>query len=124
METSEIEEKVYTALKNNATITGLLANADKSIFHLQAPEVFPELPILVYTPISDVPALYGDNQEQLHRVTMRIHIVHGEYDYSELYSEIKNIMQALGFIRQQTTTLIDDDGVKMLIIDFKIVIGG
>ena len=123
METSEIEEKVYTALKNNATITGLLANADKSIFHLQAPEVFPELPILVYTPISDVPALYGDNQEQLHRVTMRIHIVHGEYDYSELYSEIKNIMQALGFTRQQTTTLIDD-GVKMLIIDFTIVIGG
>ena len=123
METVEIEEKLYEALTSNETLMDLLANADKSIFHYIAPEVFPELPILVYTPISDVPALYGDNQEQLHRVTMRIHIVHGEYDYSELYSEIKNIMQALGFTRQQTTTLIDD-GVKMLIIDFTIVIGG
>ena len=123
METVELEENVYTALKNNENLMGLLANADKSIFHLQSPEVFPELPILVYSPISDVPILHGDNSEYLHRVTIRIHIITGKGDYSALYTEIKNIMQALEFMRVQTMPLIDD-GVKMLVIDFKIVIGG
>lgn len=123
METVEIEENVYAALKNNEILMDLLAKADKSIFHLQAPEVFPRLPILVYSPISDVPVLYGDNQEQFHRVTIRIHIITREGDYYALYSEIKKLMEELGFIRIQTTPLIDG-GVKMLVIDFKIIIGG
>ena len=124
METVEIEENVYAALKNNEILMDLLAKADESIFHLQAPEVFPDLPLLVYSPIDDTPILHGDNLEKLHSVTMRIHIVHGEYDYSQIYSEVKKIMQALDFTRVNTTPYKSHDGVQMLITDFEIITGG
>lgn len=122
METVEIEEKLYTALTSNETLMDLLANADKSIFHLQAPEVFPELPLLVYAPISDTPIVHGDNLEELHRVTIRIHIVHGEKDYSQIYLLIKSIMADLGFTRINTTSYKSHDGIKMLITDFEIIL--
>lgn len=124
MKTVEIEEAVYSALINNETLIGLLANADKSIFHYVAPEVFPDLPILVYSPIDDIPVVHGDNLEYLHNVTIRIHIVHGEKEYSQIYSEVKNIMQALGFTRVNTTPYTSHDGVRMLIADFEIITGG
>ena len=124
METVEIETNVYTSFKENTTLMGLLANADKSIFHYVAPEVFPDLPILVYSAISDEPILHGDNIEKLHNVTIRIHIVYGEHDYSQIYSEVKNIMQELGFTRVNTTPYESHDGVKMLITDFEIITGG
>ena len=122
METVEIEEKLYTALISNETLMDLLANADKSIFHYIAPEVFPELPLLVYSIDEDVPVVHGDNLEKLHRVTIRIHIVYGENDYSQIYSEIKNIMHALGFTRVNTTPYKSYDGVRMLVTDFEIIL--
>ena len=85
---------------------------------------YPDYPILVYTPISDVPVLHGDNAENLHRVTIRIHIITGEVDYSEIYAAVKRLMTALGFTRVQATPFIDADGKRMLVVDFKIVIGG
>lgn len=121
METVEIEERVYAELINNLTLMDLLANADKSILHYIAPSVYPELPFLVYRVISDVPNLHADNKEFLHRVTIRIHIVHGEKDYSQIYSEVKNIMQALGFTRVQATPFIDNNGKQNFIADFKII---
>lgn len=123
METVEIEKKLYAALISNNKLMDLLANADKSIFHLRAPSVYPALPFLVYSPISDVPNLHGDNKEFLHRVTFRVHIVHGDNDYFEIYSLLKNIMYDLGFIRVQATPFIDNNGVRNLITDFKIITG-
>lgn len=123
METSELEEKIYTALASDTVLTGLLPNGESSIFHLQAPSTYPELPILVYSPISDVPILHGDNSEELHRVTIRIHIITGKNDYSELYFEVKRIMTEMEFTRVQSTPFIDD-GKKMMIADFRKVIGG
>lgn len=123
METLRLEEKIYSALKNDTEIMELLPKGESSIFHLQAPEVYPDLPILVYSPISDVPILHGDNLEKLHSVTIRIHIVTGENDYSELYAAVKRIMAELEFTRVQAIPRIED-GVRMLITDFKIVIGG
>lgn len=123
METIELEEKIYSALANDTAIMGLLPNGESSIFHLQAPTTDPDFPILVYSPISDVPISHGDNLEKLHRVTIRIHIITGEKDYSELYSEIKRLMTELEFTRIQSTPFIED-GKKMMITDFKKVIGG
>lgn len=124
METVELEELVYAGLINNQTLIGLLANADKSIFHYTAPEVFPDLPFVVYSPILDVPLSQGDNLEYLHKVIMRIHIVHGKYDYSQIYYEVKNLMQELGFTRDNTTPYKSHDGVEMIITDYEIIIGG
>ena len=122
METSALEEKIYLALKNDKKIMELLPNGESSIFHLQAPTTDPDFPILVYSPISDVPIFHGDNLENLHRVTIRIHII-TEKDYSELYTEIKRIMSELEFTRIQSTPFIED-GKKIMTADFKKIIRG
>lgn len=123
LETSELEEKIFSALKNDKKILELLPSGESSIFHLQAPTTDPEFPILVYSPISDVPILHGDNFEKLHRVTIRIHIIAGEKDYSEIYSEVKRVMTELEFTRIQATPFIED-GKKIMVADFKKIIGG
>lgn len=124
MDTAQLEAEVYSALVGDEILMGLLPKGSKSIFHLQAPSVYPDYPILVYTPISDVPVLHGDNTENLHRVTIRIHIITGDADYSEIYAAVKRLMTGLRFTRVQTTPFIDEDGKRMLVVDFKIVIGG
>lgn len=121
METTRLEAEIFSALKNDTEIMELLPKGESSIFHLQAPAVYPDYPILVYSPISDVPVLHGDNLEELHSVIIRIHIIAD--DYSELYVAVKRVMSELGFTRVQTTPFIED-GKKMLIADFKKVIGG
>lgn len=124
MDTAQLEAEVYSALLRDEILMGLLSKGSKSIFHLQAPSEYPDYPILVYTPISDVPVLHGDNAENLHRVTIRIHIITGEIDYTDIYSAVKRIMAALGFTRVQATPFIDEGGTRMLVADFRIVIGG
>lgn len=120
METAQLEQEVYAALKNDETIKGLLL--DKSFFHIRAPSVYPDNPILVYSVISDVPVLHGDNLENLHRVTVRIHIIVDEDNYPPLYESVRRVMSQLGFVRLQSTPFIDEDGNFMMITDFKIVI--
>lgn len=121
METAQLEADVYSTLINDTEIMELLPKGESSIFHLQAPAVYPDYPILVYSPISDVPILHADNAEELHRITIRIHII--AQDYSALYSAVKRVMASLGFTRVQATPYIED-GKFILIADFKIVIGG
>lgn len=120
METAQLEQKVYAALKNDETIKGLLL--DKSFFHIRAPSVYPDYPILVYSVISDVPVLHGDNLENLHRVTVRIHIIVDEDNYPPLYESVRRVMSQLGFVRLQSTPFIDENGKFMMITDFKIVL--
>ena len=123
MDTAQLEAEIYAALTSDETLMGFLPKGKESIFHLQAPAgEYPRLPILVYTPISDVPVLHGDNAENLHRVIIRLHII--AEDYTEIYAAVKRIMAALGFTRVQATPFIDADGRRILIADFKIVIGG
>jgi len=121
VETTRLEAEIFSALTNDTAIMELLPKGESSIFHLQAPAVYPEYPILVYSPISDVPVLHGDNLEELHSVIIRIHIIAD--DYSALYSAIKRVMASLGFTRVQATPFIED-GKKILIVDFKKIIGG
>lgn len=121
METTHLEAEVFSALKNDTEISDILPKNKISIFHLQAPAVYPDYPILVYTPISDVPVLHGDNLEELHSVIIRIHIIAD--DYAALYGAVKRVMASLGFTRVQTTPYIED-GKKILVADFKKIIGG
>lgn len=123
METAQLEEKIYAALIGDTELMGLLPKGNRSIFHLQAPAEYPDYPILVYTPISDVPVLSADDAENLHRVTVRVHIITGDADYSKIYAAVKRLMAGLEFTRVQARPLIDG-GKRMLVVDFKIVIGG
>ena len=120
VETMELEAQVYSALTSDSALIALLAKGTKSIFHLQAPgDNNTRYPCLVYSPISDVPALVGDDIEVTHRVTIRIHVVTIDGQYNVIYRHINRIMQEMGFTRVQTTQYIDD-GRKVLITDYKI----
>lgn len=123
METSQLEELIFSTLINDENLMELLFNRESSIFYLQAPSVYPNYPILVYSPISDVPVKHGDNFENAHRVTVRIHIIANVEVCPNIYSAIKRIMSELGFTRLQTTPFVDEGGKYMLIADFKIILG-
>ena len=125
METYELEEEVYQNLASDTALMAVLPNGSKSIYHLQAPAVDPaRYPILVYAPISDVPALSADNVEIAHRVTIRIHVItlasgsNSDYEnFIESCKLVKKIMTDLNFFRIQSN-LFADDGKKMMIFDF------
>ena len=123
MDTAQVEEYVYSALLEDENLMEFLPNRENSIFHLQAPSVYPNYPILVYSIISDVPVLHGDNVEIMHRVTIRIHIIAAVEECPALYVEVKRIMADLGFTRLQATPFLDEDGKFMMITDWKIIIG-
>lgn len=125
METYELEEKVYQELASDTALISVLPNGEKSIYHLQAPAVDPvRYPILVYAPISDVPALSADNVEIAHRITIRIHVIIStsgsiaDYEnFIECCKRVKEIMTRLNFSRVQSNYFVDG-GKKMMIFDF------
>lgn len=127
METPELEKKIFTELISNAELMAILPNGALSIFHYVIPSVLPEkYPAIVYSVISDVPALAGDNQEVAHRVTIRIHVITTERKtvaeqtkFQKACGLVKRIMQSLGFVRRQTTPYVEE-GRAMLIYDYAI----
>ena len=120
METIELEAQVYIALTNDSALVALLAKGAKSVYHLQAPgDKEDRCPFLVYTPISDVPALAGDDGEISHRVTVRIHITTLDGQYGGIYRQVHRIMEGLGFFRVQAIPYMEN-GEKTLIVDYRI----
>lgn len=125
METSELERKVFDALIGNAELMDYLPQGALSIYHYVAPTILPnKYPLIVYSPISDVPAMSGDNQEVAHRVTIRVHVITAEkktvaeqVKFQKACELVKKIMISLGFVRRQTTPFLED-GRQMLIYDF------
>lgn len=125
METYELENEVRAALIGNAELMDVLPNGANAIYHYVAPAVNPSrYPIIVYSPISDVPALAGDNREVAHHVTIRIHVIAEQKRFAADESNfitacrlVKNIMEDLGFVRRQTTPY-SEDGKLMKIFDF------
>lgn len=120
METADIEAAVYDALKSDTELTALLANGTASIFHMQAPsDLGSRYPAVVYATISDVPAIAGDDGEIAHRVSIRVHILTLDGDYTGLYRRVCSDMTGLGFSRYQAYPYIED-GQLIMIADFRI----
>lgn len=120
METAEIEAAVYGALTSDTTLTAMLADGADSVFHMQAPaDLKSRYPALVYSTISDVPAIAGDDEEITHRVSMRIHIMTLNGDYAGPYRRVCADMASLGFARYQAYLYIED-GQIIMIADFRI----
>lgn len=125
METYELENEVRAAFVGNETLISVLGNGANSIYHYVSPSVDPaRYPIIVYSPISDVPALAGDNREFAHRITIRIHVIASQKRFAADESNflaacrlIKEIMASLKFVRRQTTPYCED-GKIMKIFDF------
>ena len=120
METAELEAAVYGALTSDTTLTAMLADGADSVFHMQAPaDLESRYPALVYSTISDVPAIAGDDDEITHRVSMRIHIMTLNGDYAGPYRRVCADMASLGFSRYQAYPYIED-GQIIMIADFRI----
>lgn len=125
METTILEAQVFDALIMNAELMELLPNGAESIYHTVAPSVLPnKYPLIVYSAISDVPTLSGDNKEIAHRVTLRIHVITAERNtivernkFAAVCRLVKEIMTGLNFKRLQTTPYIED-GKAVLVFDY------
>ncbi len=127
METPTLETKVFDALIMNVALMELLPNGAESIYHTVAPSVLSnKYPLLVYSVISDVPSLTGDDKEIVHRVTIRIHVITAERNtivernkFVAVCRLVKEIMTGLNFVRRQTTVW-REEGKVMRIYDFSI----
>ena len=125
METYELENEIRAAFIASEEVIGVLGNGANSIYHYVSPSVDPaRYPIIVYSPISDVPALAGDNREFAHRITIRIHVIASqkrfaadESNFLAACRQVKEIMASLNFVRRQTTPYCEE-GKIMKIFDF------
>lgn len=125
METYELEKEVHNALISNVELMTLLPQGALSIYHYVMPSTLGKYPAVVYSPISDVPALSGDNQEMAHRVTIRIHVITSEKNTAAEQEKflracklIRNVMLSLKFRRRQTQPYIED-GRAILVYDYE-----
>lgn len=120
METAALEDAVYAALTGDSTLTAMLADGADSVYHMQAPaDLKSRYPALVYSTISDVPAIAGDDDEITHRVSIRVHIMTLDGDYAGPYRRVCADMASLGFARYQAYSYIED-GQIIMIADFRI----
>lgn len=117
-----LREMVFSALNVHA-ITDLLAkDADgRCIYHIHSPDAG-SYPILIYSVISDVPALTADGVEQERRVTVRIHICTKDAVFDDIFRNVNAAMLAAGFMRYQVNEIYTD-GLFVLVCDYTTGIG-
>ena len=115
-----INEKVYSALNGSSVLRNMLVKDRRGqcIYHGVSPDAG-SYPIIVYSLLSDVPAVVADATEIERRVTVRIHIITKDGAYEKIYSEILRIMLSLGFMRK-TTAEIAEKNEFIKITDFTI----
>lgn len=106
------------SLREHKGLQGLLADGSSGIYHQSSPDGC-RYPNIIYSVISDVPALHGDNQELQSRVTVRIHIVTKDGAYENIFLAVQSVMLQLGFMRVQTVDVFED-GLKVKVVDYRI----
>ena len=113
---------VYQALVRSKTLSQLLAYGKKSIYHGRSPNAG-TYPILVYSVISDVPALSADGAELERRITVRIHILTKDGRFGEIHHAVQNALLPLDFVRAQTQELTEKD-IFVEITDYRTAMEG
>ena len=114
--------RVYQALVRSKELTQLLAHGKKSIYHGHSPNAG-TYPVLVYSVISDVPALSADGTELERRITVRIHILTKDGRFRAIHRAVQNTLLPLGFVRAQTQELVEKD-IFVEITDYKTAVEG
>ena len=114
-----IAGKVYQALTASKPLTRLLHRDRRGcgIYHGRSPDAG-SYPVLVYSVISDVPALSADGMEMERRVTVRLHILTKDGACENIEDAARNVMDALGFRRYQSMELAEKQAF-VKIMDFK-----
>ena len=117
-----LREKVFSALNVPAVTDQLAKDANgRSIYHIHSPDAG-SYPILIYSAISDVPALTADGVEQERRATVRVHICTKDAVFEGTYQAVNAAMLDAGFMRYQTNEIFTA-GIFILVCDYTIGIG-
>ena len=117
-----VARMVYQALVRSRELTQLLAYGKKGIYHGRSPNAG-TYPIIVYSVISDVPALSADGTELERRVTVRIHILTKDGRFRELHKVVQKALLPLGFVRVQTQEFVEKD-IFVEITDYRTAVEG
>ena len=114
-----IAGKVYQALTASKPLTRLLHRDRRGcgIYHGRIPDAG-SYPVLVYSIISDVPALSADGIELERRVTVRLQILTKDGAYEKIEDAARRVMDTLGFRRYQSMELAEKHAF-VKIMDFK-----
>ena len=118
-----IKEKIFSALNGSENLTKLLAKDSRGqcIYHARSPDAG-SYPILIYSIISDVPAVTADATELERKITLRIHIVTKDGAFEKIYREVVKIILSLGFVRVQATEFFESDEF-IKVADFRARLG-
>ena len=117
-----IAKMVYQSLVRSRELTQLLAHGKQSIYHGRSPDSG-TYPILVYSVISDVPALSADGAELERRITVRIHVLTKDGRFREIHKAVQRALLPLGFVRAQTQEIVEKD-IFVEITDYKTAMEG
>lgn len=119
-----VKEQVYQALVKSKKLTALLAHDRKGrcIYPMRSPDAG-NYPILVYSVISDVPALMADGEERERVVTVRIHILTKDGNFESILREVQRAMVGIGFVRAQATEFAEGQ-LFIMAIDYRTGIRG
>ena len=117
-----VAKMVYQSLVRSKELTQLLAHGEKGVYHGRSPNAG-TYPIVVYSVISDVPALSVDGTELERRVTVRIHILTKDGRFREIHKAVQNALLLLGFVRSQTQELTEKD-IFVEITDYRTAMEG
>lgn len=119
-----VKEQVYQALVKSKKLTALLAHDRKGrcIYPMRSPDAG-SYPILVYSVISDVPAVMADGEERERVVTVRIHILTKDGNFESILREVQRAMVGIGFVRAQATEFAEGQ-LFIMAIDYRTGIRG
>ena len=117
-----VAKMVYQALVRSKELTQLLAHGKKSIYHGRSPDAG-TYPVIVYSVISDVPALSADGMELERRVTVRIHILTKDGRFREIHCAVQKTLLPLGFVWAQTQEFFEKD-IFVEITDYRTAVEG
>lgn len=107
----EIIKSVVSTLKQQLKIP---------VYHHYSPNN-KDFPNIIYSVISDVPALHGDNEELNSNITLRLYVITKDGVYYDIQKAINAIMENLGFSRGQSAETTQDN-YKVKTLDYKISI--
>ena len=119
-----IKEQVYQALSRSKKLTALLAHdrRGRCIYPMRSPDAG-SYPILVYSVISDVPAVMADGEERERVVTVRIHILTKDGNFESILREIQKVMVGIGSVRAQSVEFAEGQ-LFIMAIDYRTGTGG
>lgn len=96
---------IYEALSGDA----VLANLVQSRIYADKCPAGGQYPIVVYTEISNVPAMYADDAETDSLITIQISVLVNSGSTTEIAKQVNKIMIGIGYIRQFSGDLMDGE---------------